>query len=61
MAYNLDGNKFPIYTNNIKVEIDRKKVDEKFVVYQIATKDLFLKENVLDLPAKQFKAQSVAY
>ena len=48
MANNLDGNKFPIYTNNIKVEIDRKKVDEKFVVYQIATKDLFLKENVLD-------------
>ena len=61
MANNLDGNKFPIYTNNIKVEIDRKKVDEKFVVYQIATKDLFLKENVLDLPAEQFKAQSVAY
>ena len=61
MANNLDGNKFPIYTNNIKVEIDRKKVDERFVIYQVSTKNLFLKENVLDLPAEQCKAQSVAY
>lgn len=61
MANNFVENKFPIYTNNIKVEIKRDKVDEKFVIYQVGTKNLFLKENVLDLPAEQFKAQSVAY
>lgn len=52
---------YPIYTNNLNVEILRKNVDNQFTIYQIATNDKFYKTNVLDFASEKFKAQSVAY
>ena len=50
-------NKFPIFTNNLKVVINRNKVNERFTIFQIGTKNLFFHENVLDLPLEKYKAQ----
>lgn len=54
-------NKFPIFTNNLKIEIDRNKVCENFTIFQIGTENSFFKNNVLDIADEKFKAQSTAY
>lgn len=61
MCDNFEENEFPIFTNNLKVEINRKKVDEEFTVFQIGTSESFFKNNVLDISSEKFKAQSTAY
>ena len=37
MPNNFEENEYPIYTNNLDVKINRKNVDEKYVVYQIGS------------------------
>ena len=61
MPNNFEENEYPIYTNNLDVKINRKNVDEKYVVYQIGTDNVRFHENVLDIASEKFKAQSVAY
>lgn len=61
MANNIEQNQYPIYTNNLKIEISRKNINKQFAIYQIATTNKFYKTNVLDFTSENFKAQSVAY
>lgn len=61
MAKNTETTKYPIFTNNLEVKINRENVDKQFVIYQVGTINLHHKNNVLDLPTEKYKAQSVAY
>lgn len=61
MAKNTETIKYPIFTNNLEVKINRENVDKQFVIYQVGTINLHHKNNVLDLPTEKYKAQSVAY
>ena len=61
MTRDFNENKFPIYTNNLEIKINRENVDKSFIIFQIGTNNLFFHENVLDISSEKYKAQSVAY
>lgn len=61
MIDNFPEQKFPIFTNNLDVKINRENVDKDFVIYQIGSSNSFFTTNVLDIAANEFKAFSVAY
>lgn len=61
MSSNIQENVFPIFTNNLNVEIKRENVDKDFTILQIGTKNSFFKNNILDISSEKFKAQSTAY
>ena len=61
MIDNFPEQEFPIYTNNLDVQINRKNVEKDFVIYQIGTTNSFFTTNVLDIASKDFKVFSVAY
>ena len=61
MKNNFAQNKYPIYTNNFDIHINRENVAEQYTIFQIGTKESFFKTNVLDIAVDKFKAQSVAY
>ena len=61
MLNNFEENEYPIYTNNLDVKINRKKVDRTFTIFRIGTENSFFENNVLDVSSEKFKAQSVAY
>ena len=61
MINNFPEQEFPIYTNNLDVQINRKNVEKDFVIYQIGTTYSFFTTNVLDIASKDFKVFSVAY
>lgn len=61
MYDNFEEKEFPIFTNNLKVKINRKNVDNEFTVFQIGTSEPSFKNNVLDISSEKFKAQSTAY
>lgn len=61
MSNNFEENEYPIYTNNLDVKIDRKNVDEKYIIFLITTENSFFENNVLDASSEKFKAMSVAY
>ena len=60
MIDNFPEQEFPIYTNNLDVQINRKNVEKDFVIYQIGTTNSFFTTNVLDIASKDFKVFSVA-
>jgi len=61
MKNNFAQNKYPIYTNNFDVKINRENIAKQYAIFQIVTEESFFKTNVLDIAADKFKAQSVAY
>lgn len=61
MIDNFPEQKFPIFTNNLDVNINRKNIEKDFVIYQIGTTNSFFTTNVLDIASKDFKVFSVAY
>lgn len=61
MIDNFPEQKFPIFTNNLNVKINRENIDKDFVIYQIGTSNSFFATNVLDIASNEFKAFSVAY
>ena len=61
MSNDFFENEIPIFTNNLKLTINRQAVENVFDVFRVSTKNSNFNNNVFDVATDRFKAQSVAY